>query len=168
MSRSLRRASSKTDDFLNVFYGFQKARNKGKNPQILFRELRWPFCGRGHPFREEKNYVSRTRYGVAHTPTKLTSHLRKRSCWLSVSKREESRQTPHNEKMRKPAHRSSQLGEPIVKRASAVSYFHPLNSSFIAVSNAVFILFSIIYKIKASIWACYFFLRFFSSSFWLI
>ena len=120
------------------------------------------------PFREEKIFVSRTRYGVAHTPTKLTSHLRKRSCWLSASKREESRQTPHNEKMRKPAHRSSQLGEPIVKRASAVSYFHPLNSSFIAVSNAVFILFSIIYKIKASICACYFFLRFFSSSFWLI
>lgn len=121
-----------------------------------------------HPFREEKNFVSRTRYGVAHTPTKLTSHLRKRSCWLSASKREESRQTPHNEKMRKPAHRSSQLGEPIVKRASAVSYFQSLKMSFKATSKAVFILFSIIRKISASRVDFFFFFLSLSFLYWLI
>jgi hypothetical protein len=88
---------------------------------------------------------------------------------VNVQKKRE----PSNGKQRKrrksasPLLSSSRTGT--IKRASALSYFQPLNISFIAASNADFILFSIIWKINASTIASYFFLRFFSSSFfWLI
>ena len=129
-----------------------------------------PFVNTGAGIRDKKYLFALWHIYVAHSPTKLAFYSGGRFTQLSTSRRKENRQTANNEKRRKsasPLLSSSRTGT--VKRASALSYFQPLNISFIAASNADFILFSIIWKINASTIASYFFLRFFSSSFfWLI
>lgn len=99
--------------------GIQKAGKLPKKGLFLSTELRRPFCGQGHPFREEKSCATKRQYSVAPTPTKSAFYSGERFWGLSTSRRKETRQTGYNVKMRKSAYRTSQLGEPSGKRASA-------------------------------------------------
>ena len=137
--------SSKTDVSVNRFCRLQEAENWGKSAPILHTEQHRPFREQGDGIRDKKYLFAPRRIYVAHSPTKLAFYSGERFSRLSTSRRKENRPTVHNEKRRKsasPLLSSSRTGT--VKRASALFYFHPLKISFIAASNAAFILFSII------------------------
>ena len=78
-----------------------------------------------HPFRDKNFLIPRYRIGEVCAPTKLAFHSGERFWGLSTSRRKETRQTGYNEKMRKSAYRTSQLGEPSGKWASAVFISNP-------------------------------------------
>ena len=86
-----------------VFLASKSRENRRKQPHFCQRNSEPLFAYSPHPFWENKKIVPPSSFCVAHTPTKWHFYFQWRFSRPSSSRSKGSRQTTHNEKMRKPA-----------------------------------------------------------------